>query len=359
MPQRILVVRLGSMGDIVHTLPAVIALRNAFPNAHIGWTVEQRWTPLLAAEGSPPSGMRGPERPLVDQVHVVNTLAWRKALLSVGTWREIRAAVSDLRIVNYEVAFDFQGTFKSAVLAQLSRAPIRIGFDRPREKPATMSYTTRVEAVGQHIIEQNLSLIRTIVSGASGISFSLPIDSAAETKVSTELAAHDGREFALISPGGGWGAKCWAPERYGEVARGLDGLGVQSLINYGPGEERLAREVERYSQGAAKAVLCSIGELLALTRRARLFIGGDTGPMHLAAAFGVPVVAIFGPTDPARNGPFAREDIVVRRLPPCAPCYSRTCARHAGIMAGIGVGEVLSAAERRLAAAREGASRAL
>jgi heptosyltransferase-1 len=119
-------------------------------------------------------------------------------------------------------------------------------------------------------------------------------------------------KFAILNPGAGWGAKRWPAERYGEVARGLADFGVQSILNYGPGEDELAHAAEAVSGGAARAMSCTLTELIALTRRARLFIGGDTGPLHLAAALRVPVVGIYGPTDPARNGPYGTRSIVLR-----------------------------------------------
>lgn len=303
MPERLLIVRLGSMGDVLHALPAVVALRAAHPDAHIGWAVERRWTPLLVADGTPFDGPRTPQRPLVDRVHVVNTLAWRKALFSDATWKEVRDTFRGLRAQRYEVAIDFQGLAKSALVAQLSGAGSRVGFASPREKPATLFYTSVVQPSGRHVIEQNLSLAGIpLCPSVSSVVNILPCDPAAESSIQAKLP--DVPRLAILNPGAGWAAKQWPAARYGEVARMLRDDGVFSLVNYGPGEEELARAVEAASGGTARAILCTLSELIALTRRCALFIGGDTGPMHLAAALGVPVVALFGPTDPARNGPY-------------------------------------------------------
>jgi heptosyltransferase-1 len=137
--------------------------------------------------------------------------------------------------------------------------------------------------------------------------------------------------LALINPGAGWGAKQWPAERYGEVARVLASDGMIPLINFGPGEEELANQVVAASGSKAVAISCSLGELIALTRRARLFIGGDTGPLHLAAALQVPVVAIFGPTDPARNGPYGTKSIVLRD-PASRTSLSHTSAPDPGLL---------------------------
>jgi len=139
-----------------------------------------------------------------------------------------------------------------------------------------------------------------------------PRDPEAEARIDLRLSEQAITDFAVLNPGAGWGAKRWPAERYGQVAGKLASEGVRSIVNYGPGEESLAREVEAAGARVARAMKCSITELIALTRRARLFVGGDTGPMHLAAALGVPVVAIFGPTDPARNGPYGTRSIVLR-----------------------------------------------
>lgn len=302
--ERLLIVRLGSMGDIVHTLPAAIALRRAFPGATMGWIVEERWAELLCAASESRSGPRSPRRPIVDKVHAVNTKQWRHALFSLQTWERIAAAASELRAPQYQVAVDFQGAVRSAVLARWSGAPLIYGFRQPRENVASMLYTRQVEVVGTHVVQQNVVLAEALAHSSFGIpKVEFPGDPAAEEKIENWLRSRNITEFALLSPGAGWGAKQWPAERYGEVAKALAEDGMKSLVNFGPGEEPLARAAEAASVGAAQALECSLAELIVLTRRARLFIGGDTGPMHLAAASGTPVVAIFGPTDPARNGP--------------------------------------------------------
>jgi heptosyltransferase-1 len=311
--EKLLILRLGSMGDIVHALPGVAELRRAFPAATIGWAVEQRWSELLCARGAEGAASGIPEKPLVDRLHFINTVSWRRAPLSSQTWKEARAAMSALHGARYEVAVDFQGAWKSAGLALWSPAPQRIGFDHPRERPAAMFYTQRVVTISPHVVDQNLELAAAVAGHApKPACFPLPCSATTEAWCDAELRRRGLREFALLSPGGGWGAKLWPPEGYGEVAAGLGREGLPSLINFGPGEEELARAVEQSSAGAAQPLCCSLGELIALTRRAGIFIGGDSGPMHLAAALGVPVVAIFGPTDPARNGPYGTRSIVLR-----------------------------------------------
>jgi heptosyltransferase-1 len=226
--------------------------------------------------------------------------------------------------MRYDIAMDFQGAWKSAILAQLSRVPRRVGFMQPREKPATLFYTQQVAARGRHIVEQNISLAEEVCGPDFGclvgtpstqhddFSFPLPRDPVAERAIEQQLRSRGLHSFAIVNPGAGWGAKCWPAERYAEVVRALAVHGLRAIVNYGPGEEQLAREVERAANGAAIAMPATVSELIALGRGARICVGGDTGPVHLAAALGVPVVALFGPTDPARNGPYSDRAIVLR-----------------------------------------------
>jgi len=314
-PPRVLIVRLGAMGDIIHALPVVAAIRRAQPDIEIGWVIEKRWVELLSTPEAV-VGRRSPQKPLVDHIHFVNTRAWRSALTSGETWREIFAAVRGIRQQHYDVALDFQGAWKSGFIVGVSGASSRVGFSEPREHGASVFYTHAVDVRSRHVIEQNLELAEAArLPLASPPRDFFPHDPAAAAWCGSTLRERGMASvpFAIMNPGAGWGAKQWPLEKYAEVARGLAGIGMRTVVNFGPAEEAMARNLESLSHGAATAIACSVGELMELTRRAALFIGGDTGPMHMAAALRVPVVGIFGPTDPARNGPFATEAIVLRR----------------------------------------------
>jgi len=349
-PRKLLIVRLGSMGDIIHTLPAVTALRRAFPEIILGWVVEECWAELLCTLPEPRSGPLSLRRPLVDRVHTVNTKAWRASPFSTQTWEQIAAGLSELRAQQYDAAVDFQGAVRSALITRWSRAPVIYGFAQPRESVASMFYTRPVSARGSHIVEQNLSLAEEVARRPLQLpKIEFPSDQAVEEKCEERFGRNVG-DFAVLNPGAGWGAKRWPPERYGQVAQVLAAEGVKSLINFGPGEEPLMREVESASGGTAMGVTLSLTELIALTRRARIFVGGDTGPMHLAAALGVPVVAIFGPTNPARNGPFATRSIVLRS-PISSTSHSRRVQPDPGLLE-IRVDEVVAAARTLLRSVR-------
>lgn len=342
---KLLIVRLSAMGDVIHTLPAVAALRQAFPHATLGWIIEERWAELLCTLRYPRSGKRSPQRPLVDRVHTVNTAAWRRSLFSPNVLQQMAVGLSELRGIGYEAAIDFQGAVRTALLARWSGATTIFGDTQPRENAASMWYTRQVQCLGKHVIEQALSLANVVVpKHIAAPPAELPVDPDAEEKITSLLG--DTRDFVILNPGAGWGAKQWPADRYGSVAAELAKEGVRPLVNFGPGEEELARTVEEASGGAASRIACSISELIALTRRACLFIGGDTGPMHLAAALQVPVVAIFGPTNPARNGPFATRSIVLRS-PSSTTSHARRGEPEEGLLQ-ITTREVVDAARQLL-----------
>jgi heptosyltransferase-1 len=202
------------------------------------------------------------------------------------------------------------------------------------------------------VIEQNLSVVEAVTQRKMNVpAVEFPHDVEAERRIGESVVSEG--DFAILNPGAGWGAKRWPAERYGRVARALSATGVRSILNCGPGEEELAREAEAASEGTARPIQCSISELIALTRRARVFIGGDTGPLHLAAALQVPVVAIFGPTDPARNGPYGTRSIVLRN--PASPTTHARVAKPDEGMLEISVDAVVDAARTLLAQTAESA----
>jgi heptosyltransferase I len=322
---RLLVVRLGAMGDILHALPAVTALRKAHPEWKIDWAVEPRWRPLLTAEpedavlGSVLGANRSAARPVVDQIHLVPSKTWGRRPFQGQTLSEIRALRARMRAAEYEAVLDLQGAIRSAVVARLSGCRRIIGEDKPRETPARWLFTERVETVGRHVIEQDVELASAVAGDLLMPAVpALPVSSEAEEWCDQlddfKNAIWRGRPVLLIHPGGGWGAKRWPAERYGAVAEEFAMRGGLVLVNAGPGEEALAEAVVA-AAGAneqVSVVACSLEQLIALTRRVSIVIGGDTGPLHLACALGKPVVGIYGPTDPRRNGPYGSRFRVLR-----------------------------------------------
>jgi len=324
-PLRVLIVRVGAMGDVLHALPAVAALRERMPGCFIGWAVEPRWSALLAV----------PEATgIVDRVHSVATREWKKRPLSPGTLRSIAALRRELRAEQYDVCVDLQGLIRSAVIGRMAGAARYVGSQTPRERLARVLYGERVEVRAPHVIEKACELVSAGIGEALvPVRPALPVDTAAEIWCDRRLAELGVGDcgFVLLSPAAGWGAKTWPVERWQLLARQLAAEGYAVLVNAG-GPADLAVTEAAAGDGPAKLVECGVAELIALTRRAKLVVGGDTGPVHLAASLGVPVVALFGPTDPRRNGPyFPGARVRVLRHASSRLDHGRRAEREAGL----------------------------
>lgn len=350
---KILIVRLGAMGDILHALPAVTGIRALLPGATIGWLVEGRWTELLAAAGAncDSAGVCA-ARPVVNLIHTINTRRLRNGFFRPGRIDEFRALIKSIRSVRYDLALDFQGAIKSAFLEAISGASSKAGFVDPREPAARFFYSEKFSRHGDHVIEQNHNLAAQALQKTLGhnnlqlLPPQLPHDPAAEAWADSQIRQLGIASFAIVNPGAGWGAKRWPPERYGQVAQALARHNLKTLVNAARGEETLAQAVIAASNGNAFTISGTIGELIGLTRRARLFIGGDTGPLHLAAALAVPVVGLFGPTDHVRTGPFGTRAIALRH-PESKTTFSHHQHPDKGLLK-ITVEEVVSAARHLL-----------
>ena len=344
---RILIVRLGAMGDILHALPAVTALRAALPSCWLGWAVKPQWAALLrAAESGAVSG-RGLQMPVVDQLHCVPADAWGHRPLAAATLREVGALWRALRAEEYDICLDLQGALRSAWIGRMTGAARRIGEAEPREAAARWFFSERIPTCGKHMIEQAKEVTEAVLHQPLPLlPAALPYDSVAEQACQQWLTENKIERYVIMNPGAGWGAKCWPAERYGQVARELSQMGYTTVVNQGPGEEMLAQQVCAVSEGRAIPASKSVGHLIALMRRARLFVGGDTGPLHLAAALQRPVVGIYGPTDPERNGPFGTRARVLRH-PESKRDHARRKNPEAGLLT-IQVQDVLEAAQKLL-----------
>lgn len=345
---RLLVVRLGAMGDILHALPAVTALRVAHPEWIIDWVVEPKWTALLLAQdasGRDPLSAAS-RQPVVDRIHLAPAREWARSPLSGRTLGAIRTLRRAIRNGRYDAAVDFQGAVRSALLGRLAGCRL-VGEAKPRESAARWFFSQRVATAGEHVIEQDYELAAAIAGDSlKHVQPWLPFDAQAETWADRLLASSPRQPTVLISPGAGWGAKRWPVERYAAVAQQLTVRGCRILVNAGPGEESIAEVIENETGGVATLLPPSLENLIALTRRVSLVIAGDTGPLHLACALGKPVVGIYGPTDPSRNGPFGTRFKVLRN-PASVRDHARREAPEAGLLT-IQPGEVLAAAEELL-----------
>jgi heptosyltransferase-1 len=291
MPFRILVIRLSSMGDVIHTLPAVAALKRSFPESHLAWAIRPRWAPLL--EGNP----------FVDEIIPFERGASR-----------ILPSLKRLRQQRFDLAIDFQGLIQSALLGKAARVQRIVGLDRSqaREGLAALFYSLKVSTRGIHRVDRYLDL--AAAAGASGTSvekeFPLPPGE-------PEGTLPEGK-FVLACPLAGWGAKQWPLEYYQDLAQDLRRNFDLPLVVNGPAESAalLARIKDGHSH------LSGLAGLIHATRRAHAVVGVDSGPLHLAAALAKPGVAIYGPTDPATHGPYGGS-IRVLRSPTAVTSYKR------------------------------------
>ncbi len=305
---RFLVVRLGSLGDIVHTFPAVAGLRESFPKAEIIWLTHPRW------------------KDLVESSELVTEI-WE---LETRSFASVRDVLSRVRKRKFTIAIDYQGLWKSAALPFLARVPRRIGFSfhSVREFGVPLLYTDRVRVSSAHIADQNGELSHRAGAQNGVAPFLLSVPSLQEAFALQLLRGFNIDRYVVLSPGGGWRSKCWPPERYGALCQQIHAnLGLRCILNQGPGDEDCIAAVKAVS-GDAAPIACqsSLHQLMVFLRNALCVVGGDTGPLHLAAALGTPVVALFGPTDPARNGPYRPGDSakdVVLRSPNAVTTYKR------------------------------------
>jgi ADP-heptose:LPS heptosyltransferase len=303
MPERFLVVRLGSLGDIVHTFPAVAGLRQSFPDSGIVWLTHPRWESLVESSG------------LASEIWTIETRAFSS----------LRETLRRIRTGRWDAAIDYQGLWKSAALPFLGGIKRRIGFSSKniREFAVPILYNERVRCSSTHIADQNGELSLRAGAHDAVANFHLNVSHEDEAVVRVRFQKSGLDRYVVLSPGGGWRSKCWPAERFGSLCRMIhDSFGVRSIINYGPGEDDLVAATLA-SSGDADPVPYNgaLGQLMAVLRHAICVVGGDTGPLHLAVALGARVVALFGPTDPARNGPYrcghpaelkTGQDIVIR-----------------------------------------------
>ncbi len=341
---RVLIVKLGSIGDIIHTLPSLAAIREKLPEAEVSWAVEQRSAQILRSN------------PMIDHLIEVDTHSLRGGKIIEGIRTELAKQVREIRKFKYDVALDFQGLLKSAMIAKISGAERRIGFSKKDlREPAGRVFLTETVMIPEmaHVIRKNLML----VEGALGIDvphlgFEFPIFTDREhADEAAKIIDQTGEHFAVLNPAGGWVTKLWHAEKFGGLADAIwEEYGIKSLIATASAELELA-ERARQASGTGKVVLAqpSLKGFYELAKRAQVYVGGDTGPTHLAIAAGTPVVGIFGPTEWWRNGSLNPDDICVERkdIGCRIDCHRRTCSNW--ICMDIDVATMFTAVIERLA----------
>ena len=340
---KILIVKLGAIGDIVHTLPVLHAIRAAMPDAEISWAAEKRSAEIL----------RG--NTLIDYLIEVDTRSLRKGVAAHEILPQISRQVRGLREFGFDIAIDFQGLIKSAIISKLSGAKTRFGFSQEalREPVSRIFYNRSVIIpVETHVIRKNLHLAAQALNiSVPDADFKFPISTNDEHRIEAErIAEMAGGDFVILNPAGGWATKLWPAEQFGELADMIwDQHGQASIIAAGPGESELAGKALQNSRSPRTfAAAPTLKGFVELAKLAKAYVGGDTGPTHLAIAAGTPVVGMFGPTEWWRNGSTNPDDICVERLDiGCrTKCHRRTCRNW--ICMEITVETVLSAVSKRL-----------
>ena len=299
---RIALIKLSSLGDVVHALPVAATLRARVPDAHVTWIVESREAAVLR------------DHPAVDTLVPIDTRRWRRArgLADLGNVvRAVTRARRGLRVAGFDVAVDLQGLIKSGLITAATRAPLRIGFAaRCCKEPLAALFTNRrvhPPAAARHVVDQYLALLGPLGVTAPVREFRLPVEPVAEARVEEFLAARGlkpGRRLVMLNPGSRRPDKRWPEERFRILAERLT-EDADVLVVWGPGEETAGRLIA--PGGRTRAVLgppTNLYDLLAFLRCASVLVAADTGPLHLAAALGTPCVGLYGPTSAVRNGPY-------------------------------------------------------
>jgi heptosyltransferase-1 len=339
---RILIIRMSSLGDILHALPALSSLRASFPDAKIDWLGAHKSKSLLAAI------------PGIDSLHLLDTRDLLRFPPDRLAWRRLGHLIRTLRAQQYDFSIDFQGLLKTAILSALSGSKARLGFSGAlvRERPAHWFYNKTLDrpVTPAHVIVLNQLLAE--LTGAHSIhpfTHDFIVSENDSEYVDSLLKQLQFEDFIVINPGGGWPTKRWSPEKFGTLSQRIRAkLGLSVIVTTGPGEESLYQTIAANSGSFIPHHFpVSFLQLIPLLQKARLLVGGDTGPFHLACALGTAVVGIFGPTSTIRNGPWRKEDEVVTYNLSCSPCHGRTCSQNNECM-DIAVDEVFHAILRRL-----------
>jgi 3-deoxy-D-manno-octulosonic-acid transferase/heptosyltransferase-1 len=338
----ILIVKLSAIGDVLHTLPAVNAMRRRWPGAHIAWIVEAAASDLL----------RG--HPAVDRVLVSYRRQWLRDLTTRRWLRGVRGAyrfIKALRDTRYDLIIDFQALLKSAIWIALARGDRKVGFGRGMEhmEHSYLFLNERVPPVSMniHALKRNLMLVAALGIPAARIEYRLPMglrERRAVDRLLSRVGVDGGEALVAVNPVAKWATKLWPEHRFSELADALHHEFGYRPVFTGSAADRPAidRILSQAAAGINLAGRTGLIELAELYRRSAVVVSTDTGPMHLAAAVGTPVVALFGPTAPWRTGPFGRGHRVVRSEPPCSPCFKRRCERPV-CMTAISVAQVRAA----------------
>ncbi|MDR1546695.1 MAG: glycosyltransferase family 9 protein [Deltaproteobacteria bacterium] len=347
-PRSILVVKMSALGDVIHALPCLHALRTMFPRARISWLVEPQFAPLL------------PGPPLLDEAVIFRKNDLRRLSLR-GRLAYLRELRRELRTRRFDLALDLQGLLKSTLPILLSGARRRLGYCEMREGSFLFTKPVRGPHADGHVVQRYLDVVRSLGPIPEETVFPLPDFSAETAQVRALLAAQQApAPWAVLFPGAGWTSKLWPAIKYAQLARRLAELGLTPVIGGAPGEAELGRQIIQLAAPLKPADLVgrtSLRELMALTAQAAVCVGADTGPLHLAAAAGSPTVSLFGPSSGERAGTYGPLSRYVSGGAECSPCFKRRCPKKTAFcMDLIDVETVWEACLESLAAGRQAKS---
>lgn len=327
-PQRILLIKPSSLGDVTHAIPILLLLRKRFPAAHIAWLVAPYCAGLI----------RG--LPQLDEVILFDRKRFGAAWRNVAIAKALVAFHRDLRAGRFDLVLDLQGLLRSAWLTRATGAPVRVGFDRAREgAPLFYTHRVRVGTPEQHAIDRYLTLAESVGCARGPVEFAFPDSDEHRAHVDRLLPPNE--RIAVLMPGTNWLTKRWPAEHFAALVAPLKDRGLTPVIAGGPDAVALAPDIPGALNLAGQT---DLPQLVALLRRADLVIANDSGPMHIAAALGRPLVTMFGPTNHVRTGPYRRHASVVRLDIACAPCYSKKCS-HISCLRHLAPADVMAVAE--------------
>jgi 3-deoxy-D-manno-octulosonic-acid transferase/heptosyltransferase-1 len=344
----ILIVKLSAIGDVVHTLPSLAALRRRYPDAHITWVVEEAAADLLM------------EHPHLNHLIISRRKGWIGDLKGgrvSDALTEIRTLLSALRARPYDLVIDFHGLFKSAVIVLLSGGNRKLGYDSLQELSGLFYNEKIPEDMGKHAVDRYLDFARHLGAPLEKPEFVIPVREENENRVKALLEARGigpNNPFVAVSPQALWETKLWSDQKFAQLSERI----IQELnvpVVFTAGEEKSTEGIQSFMTllSIDLAGQTTLRDLACLYRKASLLVTTDSGPMHLAAAMETPVVALFGPTDPARTGPYGKDHAVIRTELPCSPCFLKTCETRQ-CMQGITVEDVFQAIRKKLEEKKKG-----
>ena len=315
----ILIVKLSAIGDVIHTLPSLAALRKLYPEAHITWVVEEAAAGLVK------------NHPLLNAVLISRRKSWIKYLRK-GEFsrplREMRAFLRELRKRPYDLVIDFHGLLKSAVIVLLSGGKRKLGYNSLQELSGLFYNEKIPEDMNKHAVDRYLDFPRFLGAKIAKAQFILPSDNSAQARIQSLLEKYhlENKKFIAVNPVAYWETKLWDDEKFAGLADLIKTKLNMEVVFTGSEKESIEKITTRMQAKAVNlAGETTLPELAYLYQKALLLVTTDSGPMHLAAAVGTPVVALFGPTDPQRTGPYGDGHIIIRSDLPCSPCLRKEC----------------------------------